>query len=239
MLEVVGIGIQNFERIRKTHNFYVDKTLFIKEWWETNNEVTLITRLRRFGKTLNMSMLNCFFSNKYERRGDLFEGLSIWAEEKYQKMQGTYPVISMTFAGIKSDSYNKFLEEMQKLVNDLYLQFIFLQQSERLDSIEKERIAFLKSFKSSLTESDLQHAVSNLSLFLEKHFEKKVIILLDEYDTPMQEAYTYGYWEEVVQFMRVFFNSSFKTNTSVERVVMTGITRVSKESIFLDSNYKS
>lgn len=198
MLKVVGIGIQDFERIQKTNNFYIDKTRFIKEWWETNNEVTLITRPRRFGKTLTMSMLNCFFSNRYEGRKDLFEEFSIWREEKYQKLQGTYPVISITFAGIKPSNYNKFLEEMQKLVNELYLQFTFLQQSERLDSVEKERIAFLKNFKNLITESDLQHAISNLSFFLEKHFGKKVIILLDEYDTPMQEAYTYGYWEEVV-----------------------------------------
>lgn len=237
MLEVVGIGIQDFEEIQELHNFYVDKTRFIKEWWETNNKVTLITRPRRFGKTLTMSMLNCFFSNKYEGRGDLFEGLSIWGEEMYRKLQGAYPVISITFAGIKPNSYNKFLEEMQKLVNGLYLEFTFLQQSEQLDSVEKERIAFLKNFKNPLLESDLQHAINDLSLYLQKHFGKKVLILLDEYDTPMQEAYTYGYWEEVVQFMRGFFNSSFKTNTSVERVIMTGITRVSKESIFSDFNH--
>lgn len=236
MLEVVGIGIQDFEEIQKTHNFYVDKTLFIKEWWEANNKVTLITRPRRFGKTLNMSMLNCFFSNQYEGRKDLFHGLSIWEEERYRELQGTYPVISLTFAAIKPNNYGSFLFGMEHLISRLYLDHEYLLEKEVLNQTQKEEFIKIRDCKNTNPDA-IKMAVSNLSLYLEKYFGKKVIILLDEYDTPMQEAYTYGYWEEVVQFMRGFFNSSFKTNTSVERVLMTGITRVSKESVFSDFNH--
>ncbi len=237
MPEVVGIGIQDFEEIRVMKNFYVDKTAFIEEWWETNNKVTLVTRPRRFGKTLNMSMLNCFFSNKYSDRGDLFEKLYIWKNEKYQKLQGIYPVISLTFAGIKPNSYAKFLENMKILINNLYLQFQFLQQSQNLSPIEKKQLSYFSDFENNLSEVEIEYAIYQLCICLQKHFEKKVIILLDEYDTPMQEAYTYGYWEDAIQFMRGFFNTSFKTNSCIERVIMTGITRVSKESIFSDFNH--
>lgn len=234
MEQVLGIGIQDFEKIRSTNNFYIDKTNFIQEWWETNNEVTLITRPRRFGKTLNMSMLHCFFSNKYENRGDLFEGLSIWREEKYRQLQGSYPVIYMTFAGIKPATYDSFLFQMRRVLSDLYRQYDYLLQGDDLDESQRRDFLEIKGRKSN--QEDLQTAINQLSSYLYAHFGKKVIIILDEYDTPMQEAYLNGYWDEVVNFIRGFFNSSFKTTNDVERVIMTGITRASKESIFSDFN---
>ena len=116
MARTVSIGTQDFEKMIQRNCFYVDKTGFIKEWWESEDEVTLITRPRRFGKTLNMSMLECFFSNKYKDRGDLFEGLEIWNDEKYRKLQGTYPVIFLSFAEIKQNNYNDAVEKIKRII---------------------------------------------------------------------------------------------------------------------------
>lgn len=234
MAQRLGIGIQDFEEIRQTNNFYIDKTDFIREWWEANHPVTLITRPRRFGKTLNMSMLNCFFSNKYENRVDLFEGLSIWKNEKFREMQGTYPVISLTFASIKPESYEVFLTKMRRVFSDLYRQHSYLLNSPCLDEAQKTDFLAIRDRKSD--DTDLETALHQMSIYLEQHFGKKVIILLDEYDTPMQEAYLNGYWEKAVQFTRGMFGTAFKENTSLERGILTGITRVSKESIFSDFN---
>ena len=115
MAKVISIGNQSFESMRERDNFYVDKTSFIKEWWENEDIVTLITRPRRFGKTLNMNMLECFFSNKYKDRGDLFEGLDIWKEEKYCKLQGTYPVIFLSFADVKQNNYEETIQKIKKI----------------------------------------------------------------------------------------------------------------------------
>ena len=233
MEKKVSIGIQNFYEIREDDYFYVDKTSFIKEWWESGDRVTLIARPRRFGKTLNMSMLENFFSVKYENRGDLFEGLFIWQEEKYQKLQGTYPLISLSFANIKESSYESTKLKICELLRNLYLDYEFLLESDKLSQREKR---FIDRVLDNMSEVDATMAIHQLARYLYKHYEKKVIILLDEYDTPMQEAYVQGYWEELVLFTRSLFNSTFKTNPYLERAVMTGITRVSKESIFSDLN---
>ena len=233
MANTVAIGIQEFENIINNNYFYIDKTSFIKEWWEAGDSVTLITRPRRFGKTLNMSMLECFFSVKYADRGDLFAGLSIWEEEKYRNLQGTYPVISLSFARVKETSYRTAREKICEIITNLYIKFDFLRNSEVLT--DKDREDFDRISR-DMNDSDATSALYQLSDYLYRYYGKKVIILLDEYDTPMQEAYVYGYWEELVEFTRSLFNSTFKTNPSLERAVMTGITRVSKESVFSDLN---
>ena len=233
MAKVISIGNQSFESIREKDNFYVDKTNFIKEWWDNDDIVTLITRPRRFGKTLNMSMLECFFSNKYKDRGDLFEGLEIWNDEKYRKLQGTYPVIFLSFAEIKQNNYNDAVEKIKRIVCEVCQQFEFLKNWDGLTEIEKKNISNISYNMSDVMAQDL---IKNMSNYLSRYYGKKVIILLDEYDTPMQEAYVNGYWEELVAFTRSLFNSTFKTNPYLERAIMTGITRVSKESIFSDLN---
>ena len=233
MAKVISIGNQSFESIREKDNFYVDKTNFIKEWWDNDDKVTLITRPRRFGKTLNMSMLECFFSNKYKDRGDLFEGLEIWNDEKYRKLQGTYPVIFLSFAEIKQNNYNDAVEKIKRIVCEVCQQFEFLKNWDGLTEIEKKNISNISYNMSDVMAQDL---IKNMSNYLSRYYGKKVIILLDEYDTPMQEAYVNGYWEELVAFTRSLFNSTFKTNPYLERAIMTGITRVSKESIFSDLN---
>ena len=233
MAKVVGIGKQRFDKIIENDCFYIDKTMFIKEWWENQDDVTLITRPRRFGKTLNMDMLKCFFSVEYKDRGDLFEGLDIWKEKKYREIQGTYPVIFMSFAEIKQNNYKDAVEKIKRIICDLCQQFDFLKDWDGLTETEKKNISDISYDMSDVMAQDL---LKNMSNYLSRYYKKNVIILLDEYDTPMQEAYLNGYWEEIVAFTRNFFNSTFKTNPYLERAVMTGITRVSKESIFSDLN---
>ena len=236
MARTVSIGNQDFESIRQKNCFYIDKTDFIKEWWDSEDVVTLIARPRRFGKTLNISMMEQFFSNGYTDRGDLFEGLSVWKYPEYRELQGTYPVISLSFANIKEVNYQTVKERISQSVSSLYRNYAFLLHSPKLDIKEKEYICNISDPQKEMTETIATMAVHNLSEFLFRHFGKKVIILLDEYDTPMQEAYVHGYWEELVAFIRSMFNATFKTNPYLERAIMTGITRVSKESVFSDLN---
>lgn len=233
MAGTVGIGHQDFEKVRINHNFYIDKTDFIEEWWESNDEVTLIARPRRFGKTLNLSMTEKFFSVKYADRGDLFEGLAIWQKEKYRELQGTWPVISLSFGSVKETSYDMMKQKICRLMINLYSEYEFLLNSDKLSMADK---SYMYGVGEQMNEVDLSLSLSQLSKFLYQYYGKKAIILLDEYDTPMQEAYVNGYWEEITAFIRNLFNSSFKTNPWLERAIMTGITRVSKESIFSDLN---
>lgn len=238
----VSIGKQDYESLIKSGCFYVDKTYFIKEWWESQDDVTLITRPRRFGKTLNMSMLECFFSNKYAGRGDLFEGLSIWNDEKYRQLQGTYPVIFISFAEIKANNFKDTKNDMVSVINDIYKQHSYLLEDDMLTDAERNLFRQLDNYSNNtnvnkdISNETIYRAVKNLAAILYRKFEKKVIILFDEYDTPMQEAYVNGFWNELVDFIRSFFNSTFKTNPYLDRAIMTGITRVSKESIFSDLN---
>lgn len=234
MARTIGIGIQSFEKIRENNYLYIDKTDFIREWWESGDDVTLITRPRRFGKTLNMSMVEQFFSMDYANRGDLFEGLSIWKNEKYRELQGTYPVISLSFARVKETNYADTRERICSILRNLYIKFSFLKDSEVLTDADKAYFDRILAVENS--NSDATAALYQLSDYLYRYYGKKVIILLDEYDTPMQEAYVDEYWNDLVAFTRSLFNSTFKTNPWLERGIMTGITRVSKESIFSDLN---
>ena len=233
MARTVGIGIQSFEKIRENDCFYVDKTGFIQEWWENRDDVTLITRPRRFGKTLTMSMLEQFFSVKCQDKSCLFEGLSIWEEERYRKLQGTYPVIFLSFAEVKENKYPKVYRRLKYLITGLYSSFYYLLDSDALTLTDKN---FFRSVSADMEEAETVMAIQKLSEFLYRHYGKRAIILLDEYDTPLQEAYVGGYWEELISFIRNLFNATFKSNPYVERALLTGITRVSKESIFSDLN---
>ena len=233
MARTVGIGIQDFSKIIENNCFYVDKTLFIKEWWESRDEVTLITRPRRFGKTLTMSMTEQFFSVKYADRCDLFEGLAVWEDEACRNLQGTYPVISLSFANVKERDYETTRKKICHLLTNLYSQNYFLRESDLLTDKDRQ---FFDSVDPEMDDATATMALHKLSEFLYRYYGKKVIILLDEYDTPMQEAYVSGFWEELVALTRSMFNATFKTNPWLEKALMTGITRVSKESIFSDLN---
>ena len=232
-MKKIAIGKQSFEDIRKKDCFYIDKTDFIKDWWESTDDVTLITRPRRFGKTLNMDMLKCFFSNQYEGRKELFEGLDIWKDEEYRELQGTYPVIFLSFADIKGNTFEMARQQICIKILDLYEENEYLLEGDMLGESEK---AFYKSVSMDMSDAIISTSLNKLCVFMYKYYGKKVIIILDEYDTPMQEAYMNGYWDELVALTRSLFNSTFKTNPYLERGIMTGITRVSKESIFSDLN---
>lgn len=230
----INIGAQDFENIITNDDFYVDKSMFIKEWWENRDEVTLIARPRRFGKTLNMNMLNCFFSERYADRGDeLFGRLNIWREEKYRKLQGTYPVIFMSFADVKDETFEDARGSIVGVLQDLFQTYKDRWINDSED--QKTRYAFMDIDENS-SNSSITRSLKRLSDYLESRYGKKCLIFLDEYDTPLQEAYIHGYWDEMSAFIRSLFNSTFKTNPSMERALMTGITRVSKESIFSGLN---
>ncbi len=233
MARTVAIGVQDFETIVTNNYFYIDKTDFIREWWENGDSVTLITRPRRFGKTLNMNMVEKFFSLEYAGRSDLFENLNIWKEEKYRKLQGTYPVIFMSFADVKETEFPSARKAICRNIKRLYNRHDFLLESDCLNEDEKDMYKKVDPEMENYIASDSIRALAD---YLQRYYGKKPIILLDEYDTPMQEAYVHGYWEEMVSFIRNLFNSTFKTNPYLERAIMTGITRVSKESIFSDLN---
>ncbi len=233
MKKQLSIGIQGFDKLRTEDYYYIDKSDFISEWWENGDDVTLITRPRRFGKTLNMDMVRCFFSNHYKDRGDLFEGLSIWKDEKYRKLQGTYPVIFLSFAGIKEMTLSGAKFQIKTLISRLYQENHYLTDSDLLSNTEKKSFENITPY---MEDSETTFALNTLCMYLTRYYNQKVIILLDEYDTPMQEAYMGGYWDEFTSFIRSLFNSTFKTNPYLERAIMTGITRVSKESIFSDLN---
>lgn len=233
MNQTISIGKQDFVSLRENHYFYIDKTDFIRQWWENADDITLITRPRRFGKTLNMNMLNCFFSRQYENRGDLFKGLSIWTDQKYQKLQGSYPVIFISFADVKQNNYKDAIQKIKNIIVDVYRQHRYLNKEDCFTENEKQQMMEITEKMDDVTAQD---ALKNLSSYLNLLYGKKVLIFLDEYDTPMQEAYINGYWDEFTGFMRGLFNATFKTNPYLERAIMTGITRVSKESVFSDLN---
>lgn len=232
-MKTISIGKQDFASLREYNCFYIDKTDFIKEWWNSQDDVTLITRPRRFGKTLNMSMVECFFSVKYAKRLDLFEGLSIEKNAGLRKLQGTYPVLFLSFAAVKTNTYENARRQICSLIASLYDENMYLLNGDTLNEREKKRF---QAVTPEMNDADAVMALQNLCLFLSKYYGKKVIVLLDEYDTPLQESYAYGYWRELTAFTRSLFNATFKTNPYLERAIMTGITRVSKESIFSDLN---
>lgn len=234
MERTVAIGIQDFEQIRKNNCFYVDKTDFIREWWESMDVVTLITRPHCFGKSLNMSMLEKFFSLKYADRGDLFEGLSIWKEEKYRKLQGTYPVITLSFARVKEVNDQSTRDKICEIIRNVYIKYAFIRESDAL--LDADRDYFDRILSEDVSDVDVTFALNRLSDFLCRCYGKKVIILLDGHDMPIKEAYVNGYLEEIWPFIRSLFNATFKTNPYMERAILTGITSIHRESIFSDLN---
>ncbi len=241
-----GIGYQSYAEMMEKNIFYIDKTLFLRDWWEYADKVTLITRPRRFGKTLNMSTVECFFSIKYANRGDLFEGKSIWEEKSpdggyaYRKLQGKYPVIFMSFADVKptNNAGMTALEEMKAIVKQIianeYKKYREIMASDLFSDDDRAHFASVNRDMDDLTAS---MSIMVLCSYLEKYHGQKAIILLDEYDTPMQEAWLHGYWDQAVNFFRNFFGITFKNIDSFDRAIITGITRIARESIFSDLNH--
>lgn len=240
MLGRPALGYQNYEEVITENIFYIDKTNFIREWWAYGDKVTLITRPRRFGKTLNMSTVKCFFSNQYAGRSDLFEGKAVWEDEELRQLQGTFPVILMSFAPVKTGDAAGIRTAVKKIISDIYSGYKQILESEEFNDMDK---AYFDRMIYDMGDDMIPMSINSLCTYLERYYGKKVIILLDEYDTPMQESWLAGNWNEAVEFFRSFFNATFKTNDHLYRGIITGITRISmsrfashRESIFSDLN---
>ncbi|XME02344.1 AAA family ATPase [Lachnospiraceae bacterium C1.1] len=231
MRKAVGLGHQDFEDIINEKILYIDKTKFISDWWKCGDKVTLITRPRRFGKTLMLSTVKEFFSVRQEKARKLFEGLEITKDAGLMKECGSWPVLFVSFASVKSSKYEAALVQFNQIFTDMASELRFLK--DRLD--EKER-KFYDAISDNMDAKMAIKCLQRYSLWLNKYYGKKAIILIDEYDTPMQEAYVSGYWGEITEFMRNLFNLTLKTNPYLHKALMTGITRVSRESLFSDLN---
>lgn len=229
----ISIGNQDFAAIIENGYFYVDKTNFIIQWWESADVVTLITRPRRFGKTLNLSMLDYFFSNRYEGSESLFKELKVWKDNRYHKLQGQYPVLFISFASVKGRDYDTARQQIIQEIVGLYRNYSFLTSQPFMTEMDK---SFWDRVGYDMTDATAAGSLRFLCEMLYRYYGKKVLIFLDEYDTPIHEAYTDGFWDSMTGFVRNLFNSTFKTNNYLERAIMTGITRISKESIFSDLN---
>lgn len=227
------IGIEDFEKIRQEDYYYVDKTGMIGDIIRNGAEVTLFTRPRRFGKSLNMSMLEQFFS--LNGRPELFEGLQIMGEpELCQKYMGQYPVISLSLKGINAVSYETAFKIAVRGINESAAMVDYLEQSERLTKSDKE--SYRELLKRDMDEAEFYVSLRELSRLLAKHFDKKVIILIDEYDVPLAKAYENGYYDQMIFMMRNFLEQALKTNRNLQFAVLTGCMRISRESIFTGLN---
>ncbi len=234
MSRKIATGAQSFSFLRENNAFYIDKTKFIKEWWENLDQITLITRPRRFGKTLMLDTVRTFFSPEFADRKDLFAGLSIWQDDKFHKLHGKIPVIFLSFADIKCDTIEKTKYLIKYELENLYKSYSFLLNCEDFFTSDERNI--FTSVSRLMPDDLMQIAVKDLSKYLKQFYGIRPLVLIDEYDTPMQEAWSHNYWEELTSFMRGFFNSTFKTNPYIDRGLITGITRISRESLFSDFN---
>ena len=245
MKKRIPIGISNFRELINGNYYFVDKSLLIKEFIENGAKIILTPRPRRFGKTLNMSMLKCFFDiNMKEKRnilnGDLeysrnlFNGLRIENEIDIMKLQGEFPVIIISFNSAKFNNFQDTMSRIKSLMSDIYLEHKYLLDSKELEEIEKEE--FRKVINKRGDSELVATALGNLAKYLYKHFNKEVMVFIDEYDVPIQEGYISGYYEEIISFERVMFTYLLKDNNYVDKALITGILRVARESIFSGLN---
>ena len=231
-----GIGWQSFGDMIDNQMLYVDKTGFIKEWWESSPQVSLITRPRRFGKTLLMSTVQHFFDPRYKGYEKRFEQLSIWKEDKYRRLYATIPTIMISFASVKSRTFDGAMKAIKEEIRLAYDNYALLENSEILDENIKELFAIRRKKLYMEGENVDENSIRFLLECLYKHYKVKPIILLDEYDTPIIEAYTSGYYEEMMEFYRRFFNITFKNNEFMFRAIITGVNKISKNSLYSDMN---
>lgn len=228
------IGISDF-KLATTEYYYVDKTLMIRDFLDSKPMVSLFIRPRRFGKTLNMDMMRVFFEKTEEDTSVYFRNKMIWqCGDEYTAYQGKYPVIFLTFKDVKCSSWEETFKKLCKLITMEYQRHLELETSDRLNPYEKE--LFFQIAKGKAGEIDYQMSLQFLSLLLHKHHGEKAIIIIDEYDTPIQQGYTCGYYSDIVNFMRNFFSGGLKDNPHLAYGFLTGILRVAKESIFSGLN---
>lgn len=228
------IGVSDFKNL-VTSYYYVDKTLLIQDFLDTKAKVTLFTRPRRFGKTLNMDMLKTFFEISKEDTSVYFKRMKIWAcGEEYRREQGKYPVIFVSFKDVKASTWENALEGIRDVIAQEYRRHKYLLDDPQFDEYEKKD--FRSILDGSASEVGLSVSFRNLSQMLHQHYGQPTIIIVDEYDTPIQQGYTAGYYGEIVGLMRNLFSGAFKDNHSLVYGFLTGILRVAKESIFSGLN---
>ncbi|MBN2440731.1 MAG: AAA family ATPase [Spirochaetales bacterium] len=229
------IGLSTFKTIIEENYYYVDKSLLIKELIDSGASVTILPRPRRFGKTLNLNMLKCFFEHRKNQDENLFKDLAIWqAGADYRKHYGKYPVIYLTLKDIKLNDWQRCFMQIKRTIKELFMEFPELPDSPRLTEGEKKEYAGI--LNDSATESSYLNSLKFLSSLLHKHYKERVVILIDEYDIPIQQGYTHNFYPEVVEFSKTFLSGGLKDNPCLEKAVLTGILRVAKESIFSDLN---
>ena len=234
-MQGIGIGTSDFKKMRVNDYYYIDKTMYIKDIIDNKSEIALVTRPRRFGKTLNMSMLRYYFDIKQKDSKELFQGLKILEqEEKYTSKLGYYPVIYLTLKDVQDRNYENMLLDMKTAMLNMYKEHRYLLDSDKIYPEEKARITDILYARED--ENILKNSVRDLSEYLNRYYERPVILLVDEYDVPLQNAYVEGYYEEAVKFFKTFYGVTFKDNPYLEKTVLTGVSRVAKESIFSGAN---
>ena len=231
----IGLGQSDFRALRIRKNYYIDKTMYIKDIIDNDSSVILVTRPRRFGKTLNMSMLRYYFDCSQKDNKELFEGLKIMEQgEEYTSKLGYYPCIYLTLKDISEVNYPNMILNLKTAVSDMYLEHIYLLDSDKIYPFEKEQIKDILSYKED--EIVLRNSIKTLSKYLNRYYNKPVMLFLDEYDVPLQSAYVNGYYEQGVTFFKTFYGTTFKDNQYLQKTVLTGVSRVAKESIFSGAN---
>ena len=231
----IGIGVSDFKGIRVRNNYYIDKTMYIKNIIDNQSRVVLVTRPRRFGKTLNMSMLKYYFDCTQKDNKELFKDLKIMEQEdKYTSKLGYYPVIYLTLKDVQDRNYENMLLDVKTAMLNMYKEHMYLLESDKIYQFEKDKIMDILYGRED--ENALKNSVKELSEYLSRHHNKPVILLVDEYDVPLQNAYVEGYYDEAVKFFKTFYGVTFKDNSYLEKAVLTGVSRVAKESIFSGAN---
>ena len=231
----IGIGQSDFRALRIRQNYYIDKTMYIKDIIDNEASVILVTRPRRFGKTLNMSMLKYYFDCTKKDSKEIFEGLKIMEQdEKYTSKLGYYPCIYLTLKDVAEVNYENMILNLKTAISDMYLEHIYLLDSDKIYPFEKEQIKEILSYKED--EIVLRNSIKTLSKYLNRYYDKPVMLFLDEYDVPLQTAYVNGYYEKGISFFKTFYGTTFKDNICLEKTVLTGVSRVAKESIFSGAN---
>ena len=230
-MQGIGIGESDFRMLRTKDLYFIDKSLYIKDIIDNTSSVALVTRPRRFGKTLNMSMLRYYFDCNQKDSKELFKGLKIMEqEEKYTSKLGYYPCIYMTLKDVRGRNFENMLISLKTELNEIFIDNAYLLKSDKLLDIEKESFSKILNMKGN--EVEIQGAIKLLSRLLYKEYEKPVMLFLDEYDVPLQNAYVKDFYNEVIDFFREFYGLTFKDNPYLEKTVITGVSRVAKESIF-------
>ena len=234
-MQGIGVGISDFKALRVRNNYFIDKTMYIKDIIDNQSGVILVTRPRRFGKTLNMSMLRYYFDIKCKDSKELFKDLKIMEQDEYYTSKlGYYPVIYLTLKDAGLMNYKYMIMQMKTIMMDMFYEHKYILENQDLS--EGEKAIFNRILKAEATDVDLINSLKILSKMLYIYYDRPVILLVDEYDVPLQTAYVKGYYSETIDFLKSFYTTTFKDNPYLEKTVLTGVSRIAKESIFSGMN---